>query len=279
MRAGGCSSAAVIVQLFLTTAYALRDIPGGDETISLSDWRRDEVVRDLLLGEDRPDDVVAAKASDSELLASEKAAEAAPELQPVYEERDIKAIAIANMTPIASAFNGSYSKIKKAGKTEEMAAEYHKAAQDLAIQKDLDRIEGNNATKRFSKRWNSHLKDQEDKIYRLRTKLHNESRIAYKERWNEQAAALRMIHAEICKNLTTNNPYPINSSQYKAAKDACKDESPNNLNNQTAMPKGSHDDTYGPHGSNSSKVDPNEAVEVSAKLDQTAATAPASSEA
>lgn len=88
-----------------------------------------------------------------------------------------------------------------------------------------------------------------------------------------------MIHAEICKNLTTNNPYPINSSQYKAAKDACKDESPNNLNNQTAMPKGSHDDTYGPHGSNSSKVDPNEAVEVSAKLDQTAATAPASSEA
>lgn len=218
-----------------------------------------------------PADSVTSSATKAEKAKAEKQSENTAQLQPNYSEADIRQIAVARTTPIANSFNGSLANISKAGKTEAMVTEYMESTRQQAADKDTARVTGNNASKAYSLKWNKVLKDREERLYKMRLQVTNTSLTAYREKWNTDVAAIRMAHAAACKNLTANNPYPKNSSQYKQVTVACKMESSKNLNNATVMPKGSHDTfnrpgnhAYGPWGGNSTDV--TEVKDVESKL-------------
>lgn len=229
-----------------------------------------------------PNDSVTSSATTAEKAKAEKQSESTAQMQPNYPEADVRQIAVARTTPIADAFNGSLAKISKAGKTEAMVAQYMDSTRQQTAAKETARVQGNNASKAYSLKWNKVLKEREERLYNMRLTVTNTSLTAYREKWNTDVAAIRMAHAAACKNLTANNPYPKNSSQYKQVTVACKYESPRNLNNATVMPPGSHDTfnrpgthAYGPWGGNSTDV--TEVKDVESKL-ATKAAKPAESE-
>jgi len=208
-----------------------------------------------------PNDAVPSSATQKEMRKAEKQSADTAQLRPNYSDADIRQIAAARTTPIADAFNGSLANISKAGKTEAMVTQYMESTRQQAADKETARVGGNNASKAYSLKWNKVLKEREERLYRTRLTVTNTTLTAYREKWNTDVAAIRMAHAEACKNLTANNPYPKNSSQFKQVSKACKNESPRNLNIATVMPPGSHDTlnqpgshAYGPYANNSTDV-------------------------
>merc|ERR1711988_2045552 len=124
-----------------------------------------------LLGDGAPSDTVQAEASAAELKAAEQAADGMMEMQPQYTEEELHQIASSQSTDMAKEYNGSAANITKDGKLEQMAEEYKQAAKDLALQKDISRIRGNNASAQYALQNNAKLKEREEKIYLMRKNI------------------------------------------------------------------------------------------------------------
>lgn len=219
--------------------YGLRDATGAEYAASAG--------VDLGEASEGPEDVVAALANADELAKAESSADKEVELQPEYSDDEVKQIATAQVTDIPKAFNGSFENIKKAGKVEDMVVEYRQATKDLAAMKDVNRVVGNKASKDFSLTNNKVLHDREEQIYTTRDNTTRSNINITKEKYIEEAAAVKMAHAVDCKKLMANNPYPPDSRQFKQVVKSCEGEDERNLDSARVVPAGSHDPIYGPY--------------------------------
>jgi len=239
--------AAFCVGFPLEDVTSTADISAVDEAVS---WDPLDLGSVNDLGAAKESDVIPMTASKAKVEKADKQAASSMALvPPSYSLDEKRRIARARVTPIAKFYNGSLENITKAGKGEDMVTEYMEATRMMKVDKDLARIRGNNATKVYSKTNNPILKAHYNKEYQMITDMNNATEIAWREKWNIEAAQIRMSHAVLCKNLTApgGNPYPKGSAQYKGILAACKMEKPENLNNITAMPQGSHDVIRGPY--------------------------------
>jgi len=238
-------------------------------------------------GEDitKAQDTVAAEATSSETKKADEKASDAKSLAPSYEDGDLKRIAQAKVTPIPKSFNGSMTNITKGGKAEEMAMEYQNATRQQAADKDNARIEGNKNIAKFANGVNAKIKANNEREYKMKVQITNTSLMAFRKKWVADTARDRIAHAAGCKNLTKKNPYPKNSSQYKAVAIACNDQDPkmstDQNNTKTAVDAGSDLDkvveqpditrhrhvnqAYGPHAKEP-LVNATEVADVTAEL-------------
>ena len=204
-----------------------------------------------------PEDANEAEATQEERARAEQVAEQDPALSVAdYDEDATKQIARSQVTSIGKQYNGSYSTIEANGKVQDMVNEYKEAAKNLAIQKDINRIKGNNATAQFADVNNAALKAREEKQHTTQTNFTVSTINSTKEKYIADSANEKLMHATECQRMMQNNPYPPGSMQYKAVAIACRDEDSRNLDPHKVVPKGSHDEIYGAYEDSIQPQDP-----------------------